>query len=323
MPDARFYALADAGAREAYADLAAVSAQATPFSSLAFADAACAAFGLDGHLLLSEAGDSATGGLLVFEKQRGPFRAAALPPYAEWVTPLLRAPLKTADVHRHATPLDRLAQALGERVHQATLRLHPTLADPRPLAWAGWTLTPAFHMEAPLDGATPTAAWRSHPRKLVRRHADEVQIDQGPEHIPAVVALAAESMEAKGMGHPDRAACARLAQGLVEAGLATVFVARPTDGGGPMAGGVFAHDGETAYYWMVGSRPGPAMTVLVAHVAGWLAERGHTRLHLGGANVPSVAEFKRGLGGELMPVVRARWSRGPLRLRDAWASVRA
>ncbi len=316
-PPTTLYALADPGARSAYVDLLAASPQRTPFSGLPFADAACAAFGLTGHLLLA-GGDDAEGGLLVFEKQIGPFRAAALPPYGEFVTPVLREPLAAADVHRHASPLDALTTALDERVHQASLRLHPSLVDVRPLTWAGWSLTPAFHMEAPLVGEDGTDAWGRYTRKAVRRHADDFEVLEGRDQVARVVALATESMAAKGLGHPPAAACTHLAEAFLDAGQARAFVADA--GGTPAAGAVIVHDGVTAHYWMVGSTPGAAMTVLLAHVAREMRAAGCERLHLGGANVPSVAEFKRGFGGELIPVVRARFVRGVLRLRDAWTA---
>ncbi|MEM6289385.1 MAG: GNAT family N-acetyltransferase [Bacteroidota bacterium] len=315
---ATFYALSDAGARAAYADLLGASAQRTPFSDLPFADAACAAFGLSGHLVLAGP-EAADAGLVVFEKQAGPFRAAALPPYAEFVTPVLRAPLAAADVHRSASGLDAIAEALGARVHQASLRLHPSIQDVRPLTWAGWTASVAYHMEAPITGEAGTEAWGRYTRKTVRRHADTYVIREGRDQIPAVVDLAASSMAAKGMGHPPADACVRIAEALADAGQARAFVAVSEATGDIEAGVVVAHGGETAYYWMVGSAPGPAMTVLLAHVAQVMQAAGCTRLHLGGANVPSVAEFKRGFGGELMLVVRARFVRGALRLREAIA----
>ena len=313
-PPASFHPLSDAGARSAYAEVLAASPQRTPFSDLPFADAACAAFGYAGGLLLTDGG-----GLVVYEKAAGPYRAAALPPYGEFVTPVLAGPLSAADVHRRSSPLDALAAALAERVHQASLRPHPALADVRPLAWAGWTLTPAYHMEAPLGGETGTDAWGRYTRKAVRRHADDYEVQAGREHVGAVVDLAAESLAAKGLGHAPTAPCRQLAAALVEAGQAQAFVAVSAEDT-VEAGAVIVFGGPTAHYWMVGSRPGPAMTVLLAHVAAEAVQAGCTTLHLGGANVPSVAEFKRGLGGALVPVVRARFVRGVLpRLRDAWA----
>ena len=75
----------------------------------------------------------------------------------------------------------------------------------------------------------------------------------------------------------------------------------------PEAAALFAVDGARATYWLSGSTPGPAMSVLFpprrARARGPLA---CCNLDLGGANVPGVAQFKRQLGGVLTPTVTVR-----------------
>ena len=313
VPPARWHALADAGARAAYAALWGV-AETTPFASLAFADAACAAYGFRGSLVLAGDAGAPDAGLVVYEKRVGPLRAAALPPYAQFVSPVLRSALDPASVHARASPLDALAAALQVRLHQAALRPDPWLVDARPLAWAGWRLTTAYHTEAEITGEDGKGRWSRSTRRRARRHAAEFEIRSGPEQIPAAVALAAQSHTSKGLGHPPRDSVERLARALVEAGMAEAFVAAPATGGAAEAGLVMAWHGERAHYWVVGSEPGPAMAVLVGHATDVLRARGVRRVHFGGANTPSVAEFKRNFGWHLVPVVRARWV-GPRWLR--------
>ncbi|HLT47110.1 MAG TPA: GNAT family N-acetyltransferase [Rubricoccaceae bacterium] len=309
MTGAELLPFDDPAARAAYARLQAVSPQATVFSGLPFADAACAAFGLTGRIALVEAPEGAVpaAGAVLFEKRRGPFRAAALPPSAEYVTPLFAAWPSEADLHTRATAVDALLGLIGERFHQAAFRLHPSVTDVRPFAWAGWALTPAYQYEAPLQGGgAPEDAWRRYPRRTLRRHRAEYRVEEGAGHVAAVVALAAASLSRKGMKAGSADAVVRLAEALVTAGHARAFVARPASGGPPEAGIVAAFDAHTAYYWIVGSRPGPAMTVLVGHLAAAGRAAGCARLCFGGANVPSVAEFKRGFGAALVPYFRAR-----------------
>ena len=315
MPDAPFRTtlvpLGDPAARAAYARLQAVSPQATAFSDLLFADAACAAFGLTGRLALVQRSDDAdelpAAGAVLFEKRRGPFRAAALPPAAEYVTPLVGAWPSEADLHARTSALDALLALVGRRFDQAAFRLHPSITDVRPFAWAGWRVEPAYQYEAPLQtGDAADAGWRRYPRRDLRRHGPEYRVEEGPEHVAAVVALAEASLTRKGMRGGIAPALARLAGAMVEAGQARAFVAVPTEGRPPEAGIVAAFDRRTAYYWIVGSRPGPAMTVLVGHLAAAAHAAGHERLCFGGANVPSVAEFKRGFGAALVPYFRAR-----------------
>ena len=80
---------------------------------------------------------------------------------------------------------------------------------------------------------------------------------------------------------------------------------------------VALHDERTALDWIAGSRPGPAMTVLLAGVLERLAADGLERFDFGGANVPTIAEFKRKFGGHLVPYFHARHVGPPvLRLLD-------
>ncbi len=80
-----------------------------------------------------------------------------------------------------------------------------------------------------------------------------------------------------------------------------IFVARPKDQQQPDAGIVVLHDGETACYWIAGSKPGPAMTVLLGHVLEELKSSGLRSFDFIGANTPSIAEFKRRFGPALTP----------------------
>ena len=61
------------------------------------------------------------------------------------------------------------------------------------------------------------------------------------------------------------------------------------------------HDAQTAHYWIAGSPPGPAMTVLLGHTLPRLRDAGLQRFDFVGANTPSIAEFKRHFGPTLTP----------------------
>ena len=58
-------------------------------------------------------------------------------------------------------------------------------------------------------------------------------------------------------------------------------------------------DAGTSYYWLAGSVPGPAMTVLLGSLLPKLRQDGVRIFDLVGANTPSIAEFKRRLGAQL------------------------
>jgi len=55
-----------------------------------------------------------------------------------------------------------------------------------------------------------------------------------------------------------------------------------------------------AWYWVAGSKRGPAMTVLLTRSLEFLREQGITTLDFMGANTDGITEFKRRFGGRLV-----------------------
>ncbi len=144
--------------RPAWERLLAQSDQASAFSHLAFGSAVESALGLPVWLAAVWEDETLRAGALVFEKRRGPFRAAALPPLVPYVTPLLDTPLRETDVHYRRSSLDALLVLIGGAFHQSSLVLHPSLGDARALQWAGWDVRPAYTYRLALhDRASATA----------------------------------------------------------------------------------------------------------------------------------------------------------------------
>lgn len=313
----------DPAARAQWARLCAGSQQHTVFSRLDFAELLGRAMRLplEIGLVVDDAGRPRAG-LLLYVKRRGPYRAAAQPVLSTVHTPVLDGCLSEADVHHGRAPLDALLELVASRVHQATLCLHPSLADVRPLAWHGWRLRPAYTYRISLDPTkAPTDGWSENPLRLLQRERAAHRVDEDPGAIDRIVDLVAASHRRGGerLALPP-ARLVDLAAELAAGGLARPFIARK--GAEPAAGTILLSDGRTAYYWMAGSAPGAAMTVLLAEALERLRVEGVRHFDLVGANRPSIAEFKRRLGAHLVPYFRARVSTRPeLRLLDRlrWA----
>jgi len=90
-----------------------------------------------------------------------------------------------------------------------------------------------------------------------------------------------------------------LVESLIEHGLVRLWTATPHRGEDPEGVIGIAHDGRTAGYWLGGSVPGPAMTVLLGTVLTQLQKEGYALFDFVGANTPSIAVFKRQFGGDL------------------------
>ena len=303
--------------RPAWERLLAQSAQATAYADFRFAARVEEALGLPAFVAAVWEDDEVRAGALVFEKRRGPYRAAALPPLVQYVSPLLDGELRETDVHHHRSPLDALLGLVAAEFHQATFVLHPSLGDVRPFQWQGWQVDPAFTYRLDLQATDAvTSGWSSNPKRTLKKEAGAFVCETGREWVPNALALveASHARQEQPLGLAPDAARA-LAHGLAEDGLVRSFVAHR--GGIAEAGLLVLSDGRTAHYWLAGSAPGPAMTVLLGHVLARLQEEGVAYFDFVGANTPSIAEFKRRFGSDLVPYFRARHTARPeLRLLD-------
>lgn len=282
----------------------------SPFTHPAVMEAAGGAFGLDAVAWL---GDGAA--VVGLERRRLGARALAQPPALPYSPPLLDAAPKEADVTMQRSPLGPLAAALAARYAQATVALPPAWPDARPLAWNGWALATRYTSVARLD-ERPFLDWSGGARRRAQAHAGAFEVELGPAHVGDAVRLQVASYARKGLAlRESEAALRRVADAMSDAGLVQAAVAKRD--GAVEAAALFAVDGPSATYWLSGSAAGPAMTVLFAHAERELAAAGVRTLDLGGANVPGVAQFKRGLGGRVRPVVVARWARRWVRALQA------
>ena len=310
VPWAKLAARALSPLDDRYAALWTASPGRTPFSHPAAVDAYGRAFGWPPRVV---ALDDGTAAVPVFDKRRGPFRAAALPPLCPVLRPLLAEPLAEAASHARDSPLDRLLARLDGQAHQLTLALGDD--DLRPYRWAGWTATPRATYRLDLGGDLD-AGYSSAVRRTVRAQAGAFEVAEDRGLAAESVRLMADAYRRGGarLGL-DEPAVAGLAEAFAEAGLARTFAARR--GGTVEAAVTVATDGRTAFYWIAGSRPGPAMTVLMDRVLGRLAEGGAETFDWCGANVPTIAEFKRRFGPRLAPAPLVRRVTHPaLRLLD-------
>jgi hypothetical protein len=302
--------------RDAWDALRERSPQRSVYADPGFAEATAEAHGWPVSLACVWEEERLRAGCIVYAKRRGPYRAAALPPLARFSSPLLDGPLVATSVHHRSSPLDALLDVLAGHFQQTSLVLHPSLVDVRPLHWRGWKVQPAYTYCLDLGDASPVDSWSASPRRVLRQSRDAFALQEEHE-VGDVIALveASHERQEKALGVSARQAAA-IASRLVRAGMARVFVART--GGTAEAGVIVLTDGREAHYWLAGSRPGAAMTVLLAYLLEQLRAEGVTRFDFAGANTPSIAEFKRRFGPVLVPYFRARLvTRPELRLIDA------
>lgn len=212
------------------------------------------------------------------------------------------------EVHRAAAALEegvRKACAVAWLVH------HPALSDLRPFAWNGWETIPryTFRMEigAPdeaLDG------FRHNLRKQIKKAEKEGVVVKRTESIEAVVPMWAASYGRHDEPPPlPPETLAAWFRKLAAEGIARAYVAEGEDGAVHAFRVVVLGDG-TAYDWVAGSDPAlvsrGATPYLVWRILADLRE-GFASFDMMGANTPTIAAFKAGFGGELVPYMETRW----------------
>lgn len=280
------------------------SPQRSPFSQPAYLIAIATAADLRLRVHLVSDGSVDVAGCAVWWRRRGPYREVVIPPFTPFTAALLRdAPLE-ADVHTRQSPFELLLASLEASYDILRLHLPPGLEDIRPAVWRGWQSQPLYTYIVKLTPeAEPTTGWSSSAARNFRRHHHEFEvIDADPI---TCASLCADSYHRNGRPMPlaaDR--LAPLIERLVDEGCATTYGARSNASGRVEAAVAVLHDAETAVYWVAGSLPGAAMTVLVGEMLPGLALNGFTRFDFMGANTPPIAEFKRRFGSELLQYQR-------------------
>ncbi len=154
-----------------------------------------------------------------------------------------------------------------------------------------------------------TSDWSSSTRRLYRKHSARLNVIEDSTAASRIVALWIEAYARSSSPlEIDALAMTGLVDWLHQHSECRVFAA--VDHDGSVEGGlvVLMHR-ETAYYWIAGSVPGPAMTVILGDVIQRLKSEGVATFDFLGANTPSIAEFKRRFGPHLIEYPRLIASR--------------
>ena len=319
---ARLLDFADEADRAAWNALDAVSPLSTPFSSLGYLDACMAhTSGTRVGVVVEDRGQPVAATTL-FVRRVGGLPVALLPPLTFYAPILLAALPNEATTHGRTTPLDALLEAVEARVRVALWPLPPALVDTRTLRWRGWSVSPLYTYRLALDEMPDDRrSWSAGARRLWTSSRDRFTVEQAPEAIPALATMLRARYAEQGKRlAPNDANLTAFVSRLANDGKAQVWVAR--NRAGAVEGGlVLLTHGTTAHYWLASSLPGPAMTVLVGEALARLRDEGFATFDFGGANTPSIAEFKRKFGSTLVPYARAVWTRPrALRLHPALRS---
>jgi hypothetical protein len=257
--------------------------------------------------------DQLIGGVQLCVKKTGPFRTAHVPAFTSFTPILFEQALPESQLHDQTSPLDALLNDLQTRYASTHLHLPPAWSDMRTFQWNGWSVRPLYTYQVDLTNADSLQSnWSTGTRRLFRQAETDYDVDETTEADAVVtwVGRSYERQERKLPVEPHR--LKSLIMNLQQAGLVRIFTATKKTGSTPEAALALLHDETTAYYWVAGSTPGAAMTILLGRVFDRLQQDGFKTFDFVGANTPSIAEFKRRFGSMLIPYYRATFERSTL-----------
>lgn len=291
------YALEDVGIDDRWDALWRESPQRSPFSKTAYLRASAIAIeGLHLGIHLVEDGGCDVAGCALHWRKRGPYREAFLPPFTPYSGLLLRDPPSESDVHYRRSPFERLLESIEASYHSIRIHLPPGFDDIRPAIWRGWSARPFYTYERELhSSANLTEGWSSTTAGGFHKHRGEYEVVDA--EIATCLSLCAHSYGRSGRRLPmslDR--LHTFIQQLKTEGTITIYGARNAFSREVEAAVIVPRVDLAAHYWMAGSLPGPAMTVLIGELLQILVADGVERFDFVGANTPSIAEFKRKFG---------------------------
>lgn len=274
--------LGDSGARSEFAARRGAAGANSPFSSLSYVEAAAQAYGLRGQIHLVDPG----AGVVIFLRGFGPTKRAVIPPFTQYSSIVLPATSPEQNVHARTSSLERILESIESVCPRADLLCR--LDDPRPAKWRGWQVSPVYTYL--LKTASDPTGWSASARRIQRTQSKHFECCENKDMAMSVIDLCRQSYARHGRKIPGGAkSVLDMVQRL--GGLVRVFVALRD--GTPEAGIIVLTGGTQAHYWISGSKPGPAMTVLIGYLLPILRTSGIDILDFVGANTPSIAEFKR------------------------------
>lgn len=202
---------------------------------------------------------------------------------------------------------------LQREYHHCTLTHAPAVGDMRPFSWAGWQVRVRYTYQMELGD--PPALWERLERRTrtVIRKAESSGFRVLPSDDMDLFRQQYEKLYARqgGRAPVDGGVAQRFAEAACRAGLAQGLKVESPEGQ-VAAVVVFVRGPEGSYAWVAGADPELNHTGATSLLYWkYLAEE-QGRFDFVGANIPPIAFFKRGFGGDLAAYFAVEGFRDPL-----------
>lgn len=320
-PSASIFSLEDPGIRERWESLQKDSVIRTPFATLGYVEDLSNVLHLPVKAAIVTAKEDVAGLLFLEERKSGMKYNSP-----QGFTPFSGLAAKNiptgAEIHSRDTWYESLIQLLHGQLSKTDLVLPPNIQDVRSFQWASWQVSPLYTYR--LDVSDPDrflSGWSEGAHRLYAKMKDQYELTCSTDHEHHIVQMCLEAYERSNRTPPltsDQLEGLVLRQ--IQRGQGVCYTVHQTNGtapgikpgAAPSAGVVVLGEAPDAYYWVAGSIPGPAMTILLGKLSYELSKRGYKTFDLVGANTPSIAEFKRRFNPVLTTYFRVRHVRNRL-----------
>ena len=242
-------------------------------------------------------------------------------------TGLLLAPvaskrLATAEAAQHRA-CTHLLNYIAKHYHRVFLVHAPAIADVRPFTWQGWDAHLRYTYRLPLGDSD--ALWERLERRTrtAIRKAEKLGYQLRSTSDVALLRRQYEAIYANRAGGPPVAAALveHFVGAALQAGLAQAYSIASSDE--PAAVVAFVEGFDAAYAWAAGADPAfnPTGATSLLYWQYW-ATCSRPYFDFVGANMPSIAFFKRGFGCDLVPYCavvgyKSRWLKRTFALGQA------
>jgi len=294
-------------------EFVAMSPQGSVFSSSRWLDAAADAQGGEPVILAVLKNGEIVAGVTFLSIVRGVMRKATSPAATPYGGILFRPPpgKRASEAESFNLACAELIRGWLERRYHTVFLVHtPALEDVRPFTWSGWSAPVRYTYL--LDIADTDALWGLFERRVrtVIRNAESSLTLSGPVDIETFAVLYERIYGDRGRSLPFQT---RLIKRLASRVLQEDFAEMRTvlnDDGEVISAMILVFDDRSVYSWISGSLPGENASGAFSLLF-WDAINRHsgTRpcLDMIGANIDSIAFFKKGFGGTLTPYYVTEW----------------
>ena len=252
-------------------------------------------------------GENLIAGVSYVEVFKGPFKKATTPvltPYGGFIYNIDSDITGSGQGSLHLLCAEKLVSFLEKNYHYIFLVHTPAFFDIRPFSWQNWNESVRYTYR--MDITDTEALWNKFRKGL------KSKIRQAEKSVEVGGSISAEQIgeiysrlyrdRGKISPVPDKLFTSMI-KNLIKSGLVKVTSAREINGK-IIASLVVTYDEKTIYTWSYGTIPEKNYTgadSLLIWNAIQLYSKTHQKLDMVGANIPSIAFFKKGFGGLLTP----------------------